>query len=72
MEHKSAKAEVLERYPGARVVRGVFGLVVETDEDGGRPLGEGRAYFEEEAWLSALAADEWRRAQERAQNARRV
>lgn len=50
----SAKAEVLSRFPQARVVRGVFGLVVVTtlDEDQ-LALGDGRAYYEEEAWLSA-------------------
>ncbi len=53
MKVAKAEDEVKRVYPKARVVRGTFGLVVLADETGTR-LGEGRAFYEEEAWLSAV------------------
>lgn len=51
----SAKQQVLARFPGARVVRGIFGLIVITSDHEDRThLGDGRAYYEEEAWVSAI------------------
>lgn len=47
-----AKDEVRARYPDAMVVRATFGLVVVV-EDGSRHLGDGRNYWEEEAWIEA-------------------
>ena len=50
----NAEAFVTAIYRGARVVRGTFGLVVQLED--GTTRGDGRAYWEEEAWVSA--ADE--------------
>lgn len=49
----SAESEVKAVYPGARVVRTTFGLAIAIDEESGIRLGEGRAYYEEAAWLEA-------------------
>ena len=50
----SARKWVMARYPEACVVRSMFGLIVMTDQGvAPKKLGEGRAFFEEEAWLSA-------------------
>ena len=47
-----AKDEVRRIYPDARVARSTFGLAVYAKDDT-VTLGDGRAYFEEEAWISA-------------------
>jgi len=49
----SAKAVVREKYPQAEVVRSTFGLIVFTDDTHSQSLGDGRAHWEEEAWISA-------------------
>ena len=54
MPLKSAKAAIRNVFPFACVVRGTFGLIVLTDPDVGIPLGEGRAAWDEEAWISAV------------------
>lgn len=48
-----AKDQVLAKYDQAEVTRGTFGLVVVTDDTHAKKLGDGRAYWEEEAWISA-------------------
>ena len=48
----SAQREVTAAFPEARVVRGTFGMVVVNEADGIK-LGEGRSYYEEEAWIEA-------------------
>jgi hypothetical protein len=50
----NAQEEVKKRYPRAMVVRGKFGKLVVTDEDHTGRLGNGRAYWDEEAWISAV------------------
>jgi hypothetical protein len=57
----SAKSEVCRVFPEAEVVRAIFGLVVLTTRKAdGFFLGAGSAYYEEETWLSAMEADEFR------------
>ena len=53
MTLQRAKEAVLRKYPQAEVCRSTFGLVVRTDDTQGRMLGDGRAYWEEEAWIAA-------------------
>ena len=53
MKMAKAETEVKRVYSGARIVRDTFGLVVLADEHGTR-LGDGRAFYEEAAWLSAV------------------
>ena len=48
-----AKDLVREKYDQAEVVRSTFGVVVVTDDTHAKKLGDGRAYWEEEAWISA-------------------
>lgn len=48
-----AQSLVLAKHPQAEVVRSTFGLVVVTDDTHHTKLGSGRAYWEEEAWISA-------------------
>ena len=48
----NAQEWVKKTHPTARVVRSTFGLVVEVEETG-KTMGDGRAYWEEEAWISA-------------------
>jgi hypothetical protein len=56
MGRKNAQEIVKERYPQAEVVRSQFGLIVYTDDTQHKSLGDGRAYWEEEAWISAAEA----------------
>ena len=49
----NAQEEVCKKHPDARVVRGVFGKVVTIGNEG-ETLGDGRAYWDEEAWISAV------------------
>ncbi len=48
----NAQAEVRAIYPSARAARGMFGMVV-VDEATGAKIGDGRCYYEEEAWIEA-------------------
>jgi hypothetical protein len=50
----NAREEIIKVHPSARIVRGTFGKTVATDEDGTETLGDGRAYWDEEAWISAI------------------
>lgn len=47
-----AESEVKMVHPDAYVCRDTFGMVVMAGPDGPK-LGEGRCYYEEEAWLEA-------------------
>jgi hypothetical protein len=53
MGRPNAQDLVKEKYPQAEVVRSTFGLIVYTDDTHHKSLGDGRAYWEEEAWISA-------------------
>jgi hypothetical protein len=48
-----AKDKVQEKHPQAEVCRSTFGLIVRTDDTQSKTLGDGRAHWEEEAWISA-------------------
>lgn len=49
----NAKAVVREKHPQAEVVRSTFGHIVYADDTHSHPLSDGRAYWEEEAWVDA-------------------
>lgn|GEM_PF-6912512 len=49
----TAQEFVRRKYPHAEVVRSTFGWVVYTDSTHTKALGSSRAYWEEEAWVSA-------------------
>lgn len=49
----SAKQEVREVYPEAECVRSTFGMKI-VDRISGNGLSDGRAYYEEEAWIDAV------------------
>lgn len=53
MSLPNAKRFVREKYPQAEAVRSTFGLIIYTDDTHSHPLGDGRAYWEEEAWIGA-------------------
>lgn len=54
----SAQAEVRKLFLEAKVARSSFGMIVVTADDG-ISLGDGRAYYEEQAWLRALEDEKY-------------
>lgn len=54
MYQRNAQEHFRSKFPQAECVRGTFGLTVFTDDTHTREYGNGEAWWEEEAWVSAV------------------